>query len=257
MMFFDFLKYYLKAGNAHSIHSPFIFELYTKVYKDFSQNPDFQRIETVRSALKKDTRKIGITDLGAGSRLNSSSERSIADIARKSLQSSFWGQFFYRLIRHYNYHNILELGTSLGVTTSYLAMAAPEGKIYTVEGCSNTCRVAGEIITKLGLQENTSLINGNLDLCLHEVLEMAGPLDFVLFDAHHRYEPTLNYFEQCYPFAGENSVFIFDDIYWSAEMKKAWQDICADPRVSLSADFFHIGLVFFRKGVEKQHFVLK
>jgi len=256
MMFLDFLKYYLKAGNAHSIHSPFLFELYTKVYRDFSLNADFERVEKLRSALKSDTRLIRVEDMGAGSRLNDTSERTVADIARKSLKSPFWCRFFYRLIRHYGYKNILELGTSLGITTSYLSLAAPDGKVWTMEGCENTLKVARENFDQLHLQ-NILPVNGNIDLCLEDVLEKSGPLDFVLFDANHRYQPTLDYFGQCYARAGENSVFVFDDIYWSAEMKKAWQEICADPRVSLSADFFHIGLIFFRKGVEKQHFVLK
>jgi len=256
MLFFDFLKYFLKAGNAHSIHSPFIFDLYTKVYRDFSPHADFEKPEQLREELKKSTELINIRDLGAGSRVNASAQRTVGDIARKSLQSPFWCRFFYRLIRHSGYRNILELGTSLGVTTSYLSLAAPEGKIWTVEGCENTLNVARRNFEQLQLQ-NISALSGNLDVCLEELLEKTGPLDFVLLDAHHRYEPTLNYFELCHTRAGEDTVFIFDDIYWSAEMKKAWQEICRDTRVNLSVDFFHIGLVFFRTGVEKQHFTLK
>lgn len=255
-MFFDFLKYYLKAGNAHSIHSPFIFDLYTRVYRDFSPDPDFEKIEQLRAALKNSAEPVRIEDLGAGSRLNASTERTIGDIARKSLKSPFWCRFFYRLIRHYGHTNILELGTSLGITTSYLSMAAPGGKVWTIEGCENTLNVARANFSKLNLL-NLFPVNGNIDVCLPDILEKTGPLDFVLFDANHRYRPTLNYFELCYTRAGENTVFIFDDIYWSSEMKNAWKEICRDPRVSLSADFFHIGLVFFRTGVEKQHFVLK
>ncbi|MCD8538922.1 MAG: class I SAM-dependent methyltransferase [Leadbetterella sp.] len=256
MMFFDFLNYYLKAGNAHSIHSPFIFDLYTKVYRDFSANPDFETLEKRRSALKNDPRLIRIEDMGAGSRRNASSERTVGDIARKSLQSPFWCRFFYRLIRHYGHKNILELGTSLGVTTSYLSLAAPDGKVWTLEGCENTLKVARDHFESLRLQ-NVFPVNGNIDLLLEDTLDKTGPLDFVLFDANHSYQPTLDYFNLCYTRAGENTVFVLDDLYWSDGMKKAWKEICADPRVSLSADFFHIGLVFFRKGVEKQHFVLK
>ncbi|MDT4848746.1 hypothetical protein FQZ97_828460 [compost metagenome] len=135
-------------------------------------------------------------------------------------------------------------------------MAAPDGKIWTVEGCENTLNVARETFNKLHLS-NLFLVNGNIDLCLKDILERIGTPDFVLFDANHRYQPTLDYFELCAGRAGENTVFVFDDIYWSTEMKRAWKQICRDPRVSLSADFFHIGLVFFRTGVEKQHFVLK
>lgn len=256
MMFLDFLQYYVKAGNAHSIHSPFIFDLYTKVYKDFSPDPAFASIESLRSELKNSSRLISIEDLGAGSRVNASPERTVKDIARKSLQSPFWCQFFYRLIRYYGHKNILELGTSLGITTSYLATAAPDGKVWTIEGCKNTLDVARDNFKALHLQ-NVIMVNGNIDLCLENTLKRTGPLDFVLFDANHRYRPTLDYFERCYSRAGENTVFVYDDIYWSAEMKKAWKEICQDPRIRLSVDFFHTGLVFFRTGVEKQHFILK
>jgi len=255
-MFFDFLKYYLTAGNAHSIHSPFLFDLYTKVYKDFTPQPEFEQIEAIRSALKNNPEMISIEDMGAGSRITNSLERTVEDIARKSLNSPFWCQFFFRLIRHYGYKNILELGTSLGVTTSYLSMAVPDGKIWTIEGCESTLDVARRGFEQLGLR-NLILVNGNIDNCLKEISERAAPLDFVLFDANHRYKPTMKYFELCYARAGENSVFVFDDIYWSPEMKKAWKEICRDKRVTLSADFFHTGLVFFRPGVRKQHFVLK
>ena len=255
-MFFDFLKYYLKAGNAHSIHSPFIFELYTKVYRDFSPDPDFELIEQVRKELRSSSEVIQITDLGAGSRQNAALERTVGDIAKKSLTKPFWCRFFYKMIRHYGYTNLVELGTSLGVTAAYLARAAPQGKVYTVEGCPNTLRVATKTFERLGIT-NVHTVNGSIDHCLEELLEETGPPDFVLFDANHRYLPTLSYFELCVAKASESSVFVFDDIYWSAEMKKAWQQISTDPRVSLSVDFFHAGLVFFRKGVEKQHFVLK
>lgn len=255
-MFFDFLKYYLTAGNAHRIHSPFIFELYTKVYRDFSMHPDFEAIEAVRKSLMHNRERIRIEDLGAGSRVNDAPERSVSDIARKSLQSPFWGQFFYRIIRYYDYRNVIELGTSLGITTAYLARATPEGTVYTAEGCENTLNVARSTFRTLGL-DHVVPVQSDIGLVLEDLLNRAGTPDFVLFDANHRYEPTLAYFEACAARAGAHTVFVFDDIYWSAGMKKAWQDICQDPRVSLSVDFFHIGLVFFRQGVEKQHFVLK
>ncbi len=251
-MFFDFLKYYLRSVNAHGIHSPFIFELYTKVYKDFSG--DFSELEKVREELRKDQRILEITDFGAGSKVSSETKRTIADISKKSLKSSFWSRFFYKIIQYYKYQNILELGTSLGLTTSYLAQANTEGRVWSFEGCANTIGIARENLAKLNLN-NVNLVEGNIDDTLASSLSSIESLDFVLFDANHRYEPTLRYFEMCSVKAHENSIFIFDDIYWSQEMKEAWKEI--KKRSILTVDFFHVGLVFFKKGIEKQDFMLK
>ena len=255
-MFFDFLFYYFKAKNAHGIHSPFVFELYTKVYKDFGQELAFKPIENRRNELRKDSRLIEINDFGAGSKVNSSNIRSVADISSKSLKSSFWSQFLYRLIKHYNYSTILELGTSLGITTSYLASANLDAKVLTLEGCENTLNIAKENFEVLSLS-NIKTVPGDIDLTLVQTLKDIEHLDFVLFDANHRLEPTLRYFNACLEKTHQESCLVFDDIYWSTEMKEAWNEIKKDPRVSISIDFFHMGLVFFRPGVEKQHFVLR
>jgi len=79
----------------------------------------------------------------------------------------------------------------------------------------------------------------------------------VFFDGNHRKEPTLKYFKQCLKKTNDNSIFIFDDIYWSEEMESAWNEIKANPEVSITVDLFELGLVFFRKGIEKQDFVVK
>ena len=50
---------------------------------------------------------------------------------------------------------------------------------------------------------------------------------------------------------------IFDDIYWSVGMKKAWEEIKEYPEVTVTIDLFWIGLVFFRNDRVKEHFKVK
>ena len=106
-------------------------------------------------------------------------------------------------------------------------------------------------------RENIEIIVGNIDKTLSEKLNQTAQLDFVFFDANHRYEPTIRYFEQCLAKAHDESCFVFDDIYWSEEMRQAWQTIQNHESVTVSIDLFWVGIVFFRKKQPKQHFVLK
>ena len=257
MMIVAYFKYFLKARGAHSIHSPFVFDFYSHVLKKENWNKDFEAIEAVRRRLEgQKNETVQILDLGAGSKSGSATERTVAQIARKSLKSSYWGRLFYNMIRYYNCENILELGTSLGVTTAYLAKAGKSGIVYSLEGCPGFIEIARQNFTRLNLK-NVLTSEGNIDITLYKTLQQIGWLDFAFFDANHRYEPTKRYFEICMKKVKPHSIFIFDDIHWSEEMEKAWDEIRNDERVRISIDLFEIGIVFFKEGVEKQHFVLR
>ncbi|MFN6944007.1 MAG: O-methyltransferase [Cytophagaceae bacterium] len=251
-----YISFLAKSGNEHSIHSPFVYNLYVKVIKSEYLVEDFDQIENLRKELLQSSKKVKITDLGAGSRINNNTTRSIADIARNSEKSKSLARLLYRLANHTRPKIIVDLGTSLGITTIYLSKACPESKIYTFEGCPETAKIANQNFLNLNCS-NISLVKGNIDQTLPEFVHKSTTLDFVFFDANHRFEPTMRYFKECLIKATEESVFVFDDIYWSKEMAKAWEEIKAHPEVSLTIDLFYIGLVFFRKKQPKQHFKLR
>lgn len=255
-MILDYIKYLLKAKDEHSLHSPFVFEFYTKVLKEKKHFDEYDEIENLRKQLLNDKRIVNITDFGAGAKTNKSIQRTVDDIAKKSLKKPSLAQLFFRIIKFYQYKNILDLGTSLGLTTAYLGKANKEVNLKSFEGCCETAKIAQENFDKLSL-ENVEIIVGNIDETLPEKLSEISNLDFVFFDANHRYEPTIRYFEQCLIKAHDENCFIFDDIYWSEDMKQAWQTIQNHESVTVSIDLFWVGIVFFRKKQPKQHFILK
>jgi len=256
MIYLDYIKYLIKAQDAYGLHSPFLFEFYNEVIKEKGNQQTFEAIEQLRGRLLKDDAFIELQDFGAGSKLSQSNFRKINSIARHSLQSPTYARLFHRIIEKFSYKNIIELGTSLGITTAYLAWGKPDVTIYTFEGCKNTSALAQENFKYLGL-ENIQLILGNINQTLPEMLNQIDKLDLVIFDANHQYEATMHYFELCLDKINDDSCFIFDDIYWSEGMKKAWDSIKNHPKVIVTIDLFQVGIVFFRKKQVKQHFVLK
>lgn len=247
-----------RARDEHSLHSPFVFELYTRIIR--TAKPDkspFADIQALRRELRRSRRRIEITDFGAGSRVNTSRQRAIGDIVRNSEKPPRFGWLMYRLVRRFGAKTIFDLGTSFGLTTACLARAATEtgGRVVTFEGCPQTAAVAEENFARLGIQ-NVDLVVGNLDETLAQQIKAVQQLDFAFFDANHRYEPTMRYFAACLSKINNDTVFIFDDIHWSAEMELAWEEIKAHPAVTVTIDLFYIGLVFFRHEQPKQHFTL-
>lgn len=257
MLLTDYILYRLTAVDEHGIHPPFLFDLYTQVIKANGKPEKVENIENIRQQMLSGHTAIEITDLGAGSRKQKTNKRKISDIARTALSPAKYSRLQSRLLARFKPAIVAELGTSLGINTLYLAQACPQTQVYTFEGSSAIANIALENFAKAG-QNNIILKEGNFDSIWASFLAtLQQPLGYVFFDGNHRYEPTLRYFKQALPYATENTVFVFDDIYWSEEMKKAWQEIKRMEEATLTIDLFKIGIVFINKRFYKQNFILK
>lgn len=258
-MLLAYLQYLSRARDEHSLHSPFLFGLYTQVIKaKTGLKTSYAPIQALQKKLRRSLQLIQVTDFGAGSKVNTSRQRTIRDIARHSQKPARFGRLLFRLVQRFESTTIIDLGTSLGMTTAYLAQAARlyDGKVLTFEGCPQTAAVARQNFAQLSL-DNVEVIVGNLDQTLPSAIAALNRVDFAFFDANHRYEPTVRYFETCLTKIHNDTVFIFDDIHWSDEMEQAWGYIKTRPTVTVTVDLFWIGLVFFRREQPKQDFVLR
>lgn len=253
---YNYLKYRKLRTNEHGIHSPFVFALYNQVFKNERLFYAYETIESIRTELLRDKRNLHLTDFGAGSVKGDQKIKSVAIIAKTAAKEKKYAQLLMRLVDHFQPSTILELGTSLGIGTMYLAIAQSKSTVFTMEGCPETQQIAIENFNKANLH-NIKTFLGNFDTTLPSFLEQSPTLDFVYFDGNHRKKPTLSYFEQCLLKANEQSIFVIDDIYWSKEMTEAWEIIKNHPKVTVTLDLFQMGIVFFRKEQAKQHFVLK
>lgn len=245
---FKYLRYWLTAANGkgHGVHSPFVFEFITCVLNDKRRFYAFDGIEKIRTQLLSNHSTIEIQDFGAGSRVAKTNTRKISDIAKGSLKPAKYSLLLFRMIDYYGPSQIMELGTSLGITTAYLASANTNAKVTTFEGSATIAQIARQNHGSLGLA-NISLLEGNFDDQLPKWLAHNKKVDFAFIDGNHAYKPTIAYFEALLDVVEDHSILVFDDIHWSREMEAAWAQISAHPRVTLSIDLFFIGIVFFRK----------
>ncbi len=255
----DYLKYLVTArnGRGHGIHSPFVYDLVRHVFIDKTKYEAYRVPELYRKECLRDHRVLEVEDLGAGSVLGTIRKRKVSDIAKTSVKPRRYSQLLYRLAAYYKYRRILEMGTSLGVTTSYLAAVPGVEQVVTMEGATAVADLAQKHFDETGLGQ-VQLVKGGFNSHLDGVLSGMGEVDFAFIDGNHRLEPTMHYFESILPRTHDYSCLVFDDIHWSEEMEAAWEKIRTDDRVTLSIDLFFIGLVFFRKEfLQKQHFVIR
>jgi predicted O-methyltransferase YrrM len=254
----SFLRYFFSATNAHGIHSPFIYELYTRVIRVRKKHYAFDELNIYRKELAKDTREITLIDLGAGSFNKSTSFQKVRvkDIYNRSCHSAKDTELLYRLVLHFQPQHVLELGTCLGMSTIYIAKANSNSHVYTLEGNPDYATQARNAFIQFKA-DNISLIEGNIHQTLPITLDRIPSLDLAFLDAHHAYEPTLQFFRTCLTKVHENSVIVLDDIHWSPDMERAWEAIKAMEEVKQTIDLFQFGIVFFKPGQVKEHFILR
>lgn len=248
---------YSKNGKGHGIHSPFVFDFVIHVLNDKEKYSCYKKIESLRNNLLHNNTIIDVEDFGAGSAVIPFKKREINAIAKSSLKKKNFSQLLYRIAKYYKAQTILELGTSFGITTCYLASANENSNVYTFEGSQEIGKIACENFNKGGLQ-NINLIKGDFDKTLLPALNEIEKIDLAFIDGNHRKQPTLHYFSELLKKSGNDSILIFDDIHWSLEMEEAWKLIQQHDSVTLTIDLFFIGLVFFNADFKvKQHFIIR
>ncbi len=214
--------------------------------------------EKLRKNYRADRSVIIKTDYGPGGDGPSglSYPVEISRLARTSLTPAGQVARLERYVRKYHPDRILEIGTSLGVTTAALSSAHPSATVVTLEGCPELSRIASQSFRKCGL-DRIELITGRFRETLPAALERLGTVDFVYIDGNHRYEAVTEYFTRCLAHTDHHTVIVLDDIHASPGMERAWDEARRAPQVSVSIDLFHSGWLLMRKELSREHFSLR
>jgi len=252
-----YLKYLFKAVNEHGLHSPFMFHFALNVI--YLEHPfyDFKKLNKLRGELLDTSTILNIEDYGAGSLHFKENKRTVKEIARHGITTQKNAELLFRIVNFLQPKNCIELGTSLGLTSMYLASAVKKSTLYTIEGSESLSKFARELFVKNNVNNITSF-QGKFDDCLPEMLHNIEKLDFAFIDGHHDKEATIRYFNLLLNKIHNDTILVFDDINWSKGMQDAWDIIRKHEHVKISVDLFYMGILFFRKEQkEQEHFVIR
>ena len=288
----SWVKHQLTARNTggHGVHSPSLFEWVRMVMDDKNSFYAWEQIEEVRSRMLADDRVVAFVDYGSGGLQNKGDvgrhqrclqdaslqdrckSRKVRDIAKGSLAKKKYAQMLARLVNwlgashglengsrtadslEHRGLTIVELGTSLGVTTAYMAAVDSRNKVITYEGCEAVAEIAKENWQSLGLNNITCHV-GEIDV--ERLAKELQKVDVAFIDANHTYASTRAYFNMLATKVHAKSVLVVDDIHYNEEMGKAWEEICVDDRVTTTMDLYQMGLVFFDTNYWKKHYRMR
>ena len=244
------------SKNKHGVHSPFVYDLVTKCFNDKTKYPEYQILKSYRKTLQRDPSHIEMRDFGQGSRVFKGTARKVSAVTKTAGMRKKRQKLLFRLGYYFLSENILEFGTSLGLGTIALSLSNKYAFVNTVEGCPNTSKKAAQYFDKFHLK-NIQIHQETFREFLLDSKNADQKYDLVLIDGDHNGERTVEYFNALLDKVHNDSLIIFDDIYWSKDMTMAWQKIIANKKVTVSIDTFQWGMVFFRKEQPKQHFLIR
>jgi len=255
---FRYTEYVLLSRHrkGRGIHSPFVFNLVNKVFRNKTDKNVVLTIEKLRKKNLADTRTIEVTDMGAGSVKMKTNTRKVSDIAKYSAIPTKYGILLSNLARVYGRPSVIELGTSLGISTMYLASGCLGSVVSSIEGSAETCSVAEENF-KAGGFNNIALLNGSFDEMLQVLIQKNIKPGLVFIDGDHRKEAVCRYFGVIRDMSDDQVVIVLDDIHSSRSMEEAWNEISGETCVSVSLDIYRFGILFLKKGTIPQSYTIR
>lgn len=254
-----YFKFLLRASNprGHGVHSPFVFDFLINVLQDKKAYQEYAVWATWRTSLLSSKTVLEVSEIGAGSRLGNFTHRSLSSLVRTAAKRTRTAKLFFRMARYYQPKTILELGTSMGLSSAFFSLACPSAAIYTIEGVESIANRAKQNFEDWRCT-NIRVLTGNLDHALTDLLHQVESPGLVFMDGNHQEESTKRYFLQLLPYLDSSAMLIVDDIHWSLEMETAWAFIQSHEKVRLTIDFFEFGVVFFDSSfLEKSHFKIR
>jgi predicted O-methyltransferase YrrM len=254
---FSYLRYLMisRHRKGHGVHSPFVFDFVSKVIFDKTKYPEYDFFNKAVSSLKKTNEKIQVEDLGENTLKFRSKYRQVNDLVSISSIPPKYGKLLFRISRYFKPNSIIELGTSVGISSIYLAKGSLQTSILTIEGNENLCDFAGRVIRQNQIK-NVKIKHGNFDEALNDLPDEYTDPQLVFIDGNHKYEPTLRYYSFFKDKMKEGFVII-DDIYWSSGMRKAWRKIVDRNQDHVTIDLFRMGILIIRKSITPGHYVVR
>jgi len=242
-------KWIPQAKTIDTLDSPVLIEFVKQVFHaDKTNSPEREQIEAIRRGLIHDQSIIENINYGQGS-VAKCTERSIAQIAKTAVSNQRKCELLCQLTKYYQPASILELGTCLGISTYYMALASPTAKIITIEGHPDLHRQA--MVNAPQWMSDTSFILGEFKIVLNQLISEGRKFDLLYVDGDHSSVAQEELWPLYQALSHEKTIYILDDIYWSKDMTTWWSQKKKSEQFNVAIDLYYFGILQCQSSVKE------
>lgn len=241
----------LRYRRGYGVHSPFVFNLITKVIEEKCSYYSFYDIELLRRELYYREDKLPCPDRSHPGRMK---YRQIGEIVYCEAIKPSHGKLLFRLANYFKSQRILQIGPNVGISTLYLTSYAKEVRCIALENVPQFAEIARQVFERAG--KHIDLRVGSYASLLPQALRDLGEVDLVYFNTLYEQQHTEALFESCLPYVGDWTLFVFEGIKSSQRMRAFWDAVCARPEVTVTIDLYTMGIVFFNPKLHKQNYIV-
>ena len=244
------IKYLSKAQHrgGHGIHSPFLFHLITTVIENKQQNAEYKIIN------KLHTNSLNLLNQRQDLPFNQNSGEAInitdhpRKLSKKLELPRRFHEMIFRLIREFKPAAIIHYGPTIGINSGVMALANPLTPVYQITEDHIYDLLAQDLLMDPGLT--------NLCFLPQDSVPPVRP-EFVMINYPENPERNKILLQRCIHENGENDLIIIKGIHHSKEMEEIWKEMTLHTSVRVTLDLFETGIVLFRRGLQKENFILR
>ena len=222
-----------RSRKGFGVHSPFVYNLITKVVEEKAPFYAFEEIENFRKKL-----------------LNESNELSI--ITAKETQSPNFGAFLFRLMNFFRCKSVLQVGCSTGVMSLYLAsVSRTQGEYFFLE--ERSILQEAETFAMAQHLQKVHFVTGNYEENLQNIKTNFPKMELIFINQlpdSMEIEKGLTWVED---FRDQKTIVLVNSIK-KKKMKALWNRLKNLPQARTTIDLRALGIVFFDGKLPKRHY---
>lgn len=236
------------------VHSPFVYNLITKVIEEKRPYYCYDDIELVRRQFYYRETRLPWIDRRYGGK-KEVLYRPVGDILRREAIRRKQGELLFRLANYFKPRHILQFGCSAGISTLYLTAYAPEVDCTVLERIPSLAAVARQVWEKAA-RGPIDLRIGEYQALLPAALEKSDTLDLVFFNRLEECDDRHTLFEACLEKAHNETVIVLSGIKANPAMRAFWRSVCARPDVTVTLDLYTLGIVILNRKLHKRNYTV-
>ena len=229
----NYIRYRLRAKDEYSIHSPFMFDFFTKGLKTKFPKQAYRK-------LKKDWKAFECRT--SDFHLNLKHKNNL---------------FICRIAAYFTPKQIHIISDNCNNLAPYLSVTLPQSKISFFTQNAENISAIKQATSEIG-SANTETHNAKNSERLLECLNESPKADFVIIDCKKDVYDLQNTMEQIVARCSENAVIILSNAFCKTAIEEQWEWFLRNNQIKVTADFFLCKVDFLTQNpIKKQHYILR